>query len=163
MDEQTMQAAAQAGLTAQAEHEVLIAAPPDAVWQALTADIGRWWSHSFTDNPHAIALEARIGGHFYEAFDASGNGALFATVTFCQPPQKLKFIGTMGMDNPVLNQSEFELIEQDGGTLLKQTMTVFGVVPPQQALGYSKGWQMLLGQLKAYIEDGATVQWGEQQ
>lgn len=160
MDEQAMQAAAQAGLTVQTQHEVLIAASPDKVWQALTGGIGAWWLHSMSEQPYSITLEARIGGRFYEAFDDVGNGALFATVTLCQPPHKLKFIGTLGMPQPVLNQTLFELAEQDGGTLLKQSMTVFGVVLPEQAAGYRQGWQALLAQLKSYVEEGTQLERG---
>jgi uncharacterized protein YndB with AHSA1/START domain len=160
MDSTTMQAAAQAassGLTVEIETEVFIAAPPERVWQALTAETHSWWSHSFSEAPHAITLEPWVGGRFYEAFDATGNGALFATVTYCQPSKLLKYIGTMGMQRPVLNQSTLELVEQDGGTLLKKRMEVFGVVPPQLAEGYRQGSDTLMGHLKAWVEAGTAV------
>jgi hypothetical protein len=105
-------------------------------------------------------LEARIGGRFYEAFDDVGNGALFATVTFCQPPKMLKYVGPMGMRRPVLNQSTWELTEVEGGTRAHKKMEVFGVVPPDVATGYDQGSSMLLASLKAYVEDGTVVERG---
>jgi uncharacterized protein YndB with AHSA1/START domain len=150
-------AAAGQGLTVEIESEVVIAAPPERVWQALTAEANSWWSHSFTDEPHAIVLEARIGGRFYEAFDAQGNGALFATVTYCQPPQKLKYIGSMGMGQPVLNQSTWDLAAEGEGTRLRKRMQVFGVVPPEQAEAYHKGSDHLMSCLKSWVEEGRAV------
>jgi uncharacterized protein YndB with AHSA1/START domain len=149
-------AAASQQLTLLMEWEITIAAPPVRVWHALVQEVNSWWSHSFTDNPR-IVLEPRIGGRFCEEFDDQGNGALFATVTFCQPPSKLKYIGTMGMQGPVLNQSTWDLSAVEGGTRLRKAMEVFGQVPPVVAEGYNKGSVELLGQLKDWIEAGKAV------
>jgi len=164
MDTTTIASPGQAlasGLTVEIATEVTIAAPPEQVWQALTRDIQAWWSHSFSDKPYAITLEARIGGRFYEAFDDVGNGALFATVTYCQPPAKLRYIGSMGMQRPVLNQSTWELEAVEGGTRVRKTMEVFGVVPPELAAGYQRGSEELMGHLKAYVEHGTIVTRGK--
>lgn len=155
MDAQALAAAA-TGLNISMEWETLITAPPEKVWQALTQEMNSWWSHSFTDNPR-IVLEARIGGRFCEEFDDQGNGALFATVTYCQAPHKLKYIGNMGMQGPVLNQSTWELTEAEGSTRVRKMMEIFGQVPPELAQGYSQGSIELMGHLKAWVETGTKV------
>jgi uncharacterized protein YndB with AHSA1/START domain len=147
----------QTGLTTVIESEVSIAAEPQAVWHALTAEVGHWWAHSFSETPYAITLEARVGGQFAEAFDAAGNGALYATVTYCEPPRRLKYVGSMGMDRAVLNQSTYELSAQNGGTLVSKRMEVLGVVPPEVAASYRKGSQVLMECLKAFVETGTRV------
>lgn len=155
MDVQALAEAA-TGLNIAMEWETFIAAPPERVWQALAHEVNAWWSHSFTDNPR-IVLEPCIGGRFCEEFDDQGNGALFATVTYCQPLHKLKYIGTMGMSGPVLNQSTWELSAADGGTRVRKVMEVFGQVPPELAAGYSKGSLELMGHLKEWVETGRSV------
>jgi uncharacterized protein YndB with AHSA1/START domain len=160
VDNTSLVAAAQAaagGLTVEIVSELTVAAPPEKVWQALTGEVNSWWSHSFTEQPYSITLEARIGGRFYEAFDDVGNGALFATVIYCEPPRKLKYVGAMGMARPVLNQSTWELAESEGGTRVRKVMEVFGVVPAELAEGYRRGSDELLAHLKALIETGTKV------
>jgi uncharacterized protein YndB with AHSA1/START domain len=71
------------------EAEIVIEADVAQVWTALTDGIGQWWDHSFTDKPYAVVLEPCIGGRFYEQFDESGAGALYATVTYIEPQRVL--------------------------------------------------------------------------
>lgn len=138
-------------------HEVLIAAEPLRLWEALTSEVDAWWSHSFSEQPHAIVLEARIGGRFFEQFDADGNGALYGTVNFCLPGKQLSFSGVMGMQGPVINHCTFKLEEAEGGTRLKVSQQILGMVPPDVVAGYNNGWGALLGHLRAFVEDGTRV------
>src|SRR5688500_16864894 len=62
------------------EQEVEIQAPPERVFDALTAEVGNWWSHAFDDAPRAILLEPHVGGRFHEVW-GDDEGALYATVT----------------------------------------------------------------------------------
>lgn len=138
-------------------HEVLLAAEPLTVWQALTTDIFAWWSHSFSEQPHAIVLEARVGGRFFELFDAEGNGALYGTVNFCQPGRQLSFSGMMGMQAPVLNHCTLKLEQAGDGTRLSVSQQILGMVAPNVVQGYNNGWGALLGQLRAFVEEGQRV------
>ncbi len=138
-------------------HEVLIAVDSARLWQALTSDIGSWWSHSFSEQPHAIVLEPRIGGRFMEQFDSEGNGALYGTVNFCQPGRQLSFSGVMGMQGPVINHCTLKLEEAEGGTRLTVSQQILGMVAPNIVQGYSMGWGALLGHLRAFVEEDRTV------
>lgn len=137
--------------------EVRIAADRMRVWEALTSGIHNWWSHSFSEKPARILMDARIGGFFCEHFDGDGNGALYGTVSYCMPGVKLCFSGVMGMQGPVTNFCCFSLEEVGEGTLLRISQQVFGMVSDNTIGGYSAGWQALLGQLKDYIESGKGV------
>ena len=92
-----------------------------------------------------------------ELFDAEGNGALYGTVNFCQPGRQLSFSGVMGMQGPVINHCTLKLEEAEGGTLLKVSQQVLGMVAPEVVAGYNNGWGALLGHLKAFVEDGVKV------
>ncbi|MCC7477270.1 SRPBCC domain-containing protein [bacterium] len=137
--------------------EIVIEAAAAQVWHALTRDIFSWWSHSFSDKPYLIALEAQVGGRFYELFDAEGNGALYGTVTFCKPGEKLAFSGQMGMQGPVINHCTFTLAEAEGVTRLRISQVILGMVAPEMVQGYTQGWAALLGQLRDFVSSGRKV------
>lgn len=138
------------------EQEVTIAASPERVFEALTRDVGAWWSHSFAESPRGIHLEPRVGGRFYEEFDGDGNGALYATVTYVEQGKSLRMSGPMGMAGAVLGAISYELEARDGGTLLKLSHRATGDLPDGALERYAGGWQeMLNDRLKRYIEAGA--------
>lgn len=78
------------------EHEVLVPGAPEAVFDAFTGDVRGWWDHSFSEEPHALFIEPRAGGGFYEHFDEHGNGALHAQVTLAERGRELVFRGPLG-------------------------------------------------------------------
>jgi uncharacterized protein YndB with AHSA1/START domain len=133
--------------------ELLLKAPPDKVWRALTADIDNWWPHGFSELA-PVVLEARLGGRFYEAFDDVGNGVLFATVTHCQPPKLLRYVGTLGMQPLVMSQVSYELEPEGSGTRLRCAMETLGNIDAKAANAYRQGWQGLMENLRAWVEDG---------
>jgi aryl-alcohol dehydrogenase-like predicted oxidoreductase len=57
------------------------------VFTALTEEIGQRWTHSFKEK-HRVILESKVGGRFYEQWDGQA-GALYAVVTYLDPPVKL--------------------------------------------------------------------------
>jgi uncharacterized protein YndB with AHSA1/START domain len=139
------------------EWEIWVAASPERVWEALTAGVHHWWEHSYSDKPLRIVLEPTFGGRFYEQFDEQGNGALYSTVTYCEPPHMLRYSGNQGMRGAVVNTSTYWLEEQEGGTRLRKRMDVLGDIPPETREGYRKGGARLHVCLKQYIEQGTTV------
>jgi uncharacterized protein YndB with AHSA1/START domain len=133
--------------------ELLLKAPPDKVWRALTADIDNWWTQGFSDVA-PVVLEARLGGRFYEAFDDVGNGVLFATVTHCQPPKLLRYIGTLGMQPPVMSQVSYELEPEDNGTRVRCVIETLGQPNAKVPNPNRTSWQGLLENLRVWVEDG---------
>jgi uncharacterized protein YndB with AHSA1/START domain/DNA-binding transcriptional ArsR family regulator len=141
------------------EQEVAIQAPPERVFDALTAEIGNWWSHSFDDAPKAIVLEPRVGGRFHEVWGAE-EGALYATVTRLRRPTELRLAGPMGMERPVQGVIAFVLEPADGGrtTRLRLSHQALGDLDEETRQQYDTGWRALLnGRLKSYVESGAPT------
>ena len=56
----------------QIQQEVVIAAKPEAVYDAATGDISGWWDHHMSEHPKKLYIEAKPGGCFCEIFDDAG-------------------------------------------------------------------------------------------
>ena len=79
-------------------HETVVPGTPDAAYDEFTGDVSGWWDHHMSDEPAALVIDARPGGHFYEHFDESGeNGAIHATVIYAERGRRLVFDGPLGM------------------------------------------------------------------
>jgi DNA-binding transcriptional ArsR family regulator/uncharacterized protein YndB with AHSA1/START domain len=138
----------------QIEQEVLIRAPREKVFDALTRDIGQWWAFRIVERGSNLVLEPRVGGRFFEDH-GNGEGALWGTVTFIKRPEKIRLSGPLGMTTPVISNYMYELADADGGTLLKLSHRIFGDVGPEIAEKHRGGWGKLLGRyLKGYCEEG---------
>jgi DNA-binding transcriptional ArsR family regulator/uncharacterized protein YndB with AHSA1/START domain len=139
------------------EQKVYIDAEPLQVFDALTEPMA-WWSHSFSDSPHAIQLEPQVGGRFFEVFDESGDGALYAVVNYIKQGETLRMTGPMGMRGAVVGVVRFDLESQNGGTLLALSHRVIGEVDEETHIGYDDGWRKLLEtHLKNFVERGLRV------
>jgi DNA-binding transcriptional ArsR family regulator len=123
------------------EQDITIAAAPDAVWQSLTEGIGDWWFHTFQGG--RVRLEAHPGGRFFEEFP--GGGGLYATVTYCQPPNELCMVGPMGLKGAVTGAMRFVLEGNGDSTTLKVSHALVGQVTEEHEQGYTQGWKDLLG------------------
>ncbi len=131
-------------------------APPGRVFSALTAEIGRWWDHRFREGS-TVGFEPRIGGRFYEDW-GGGSAALYATVTFIDPPRRLRLEGPMGMDGAVLGVMEFRLEPLPAGTRLSLAHSILGSLEAATAEEYRAGWAELLGTtLPAYLAKGGAA------
>ena len=139
-------------IAAEIEAEVTISAGVEAVWAALTVDIGQWWSHSFTDKPYAIVLEPVIGGRFYEQFDGSGAGALYGTVTYVEPYRVLRTSGAMGLPGARLYVKTYRLEPAGDATVVRTTASALGDIDDERLTGYRDGGLALLEALKRYVE-----------
>jgi uncharacterized protein YndB with AHSA1/START domain len=141
------------------EQEVRIDADPNRIFNALTENVGSWWSKHFSEIPLSICLEPVIGGRFYEEFDEGGSGALFATVSYIDRDKVLAMHGPMGMPNPVVNFIRFDLETLDDSTLLKLSHQVLGQVEEERWGSYREGWKLLLEEgLKKFVESGKELQ-----
>ena len=112
------------------EAQVTIGAGVQAVWAALTDGVGEWWTHTFTDKPYAVVLEPVIGGRFYEQFDESGAGALYATVTCIEPGRVLRTSGPMGMSGARQYAKTYRLEPAGEATTVRTTASILGDVDP---------------------------------
>jgi uncharacterized protein YndB with AHSA1/START domain len=134
------------------EAQIEVPVPPVEVWRALTEEIGRWWPHTFTDEPFAIRLEPAIGGRFYEQFDEAGAGALYATVTYVEPAKILRISGPMGMRTAAIYVKTYRLEPLDGGgTRVRTTASTMGDVPDAVRESYRAGGLEALEALRRHL------------
>ncbi len=141
--------------------EVVINAPREKVWEALTSEIDQWWSKRLhhTIGESSLSLEPRLGGCFIERW-GNDEGALLGTVIFVRKPEMLRLNGPLGMiEAPVTSVYSYELVDQGDTTLLKLTHHACGPIKPEWHVSYGAGWTELLGShLKEYVEQGKTRQ-----
>ena len=133
------------------EAQIDVPVPPADVWRALTEDVGRWWPHTFTDQPFAIRLEPVIGGRFYEQFDEVGAGALYATVTYVEPMRMLRISGPMGMRTAAMYVKTYRLEPIDAGTRIRTKASTMGDVAEDTREGYRAGGLEILEALRRHL------------
>ncbi|MDH3640958.1 MAG: SRPBCC domain-containing protein [Gammaproteobacteria bacterium] len=115
------------------EHELLLGAPPERVYEALTAEVHRWWdpAHSYSGDAANLYLEARALGCFCEKLPASGGSVAHMQVAFADPGKTLRLLGGLGplQGMGASGAMQFSLQPIEGGTLLKYRYTVSGFSP----------------------------------
>jgi uncharacterized protein YndB with AHSA1/START domain len=141
------------------ELEVVLAAPPDAVYDAATGDISAWWDHSFSEHPKKLYIEAKPGGGFYEIFNDSGDGALHATVNFAQRGKMLRFTGPLGFSGRALDVvTTYEFKPEGNGTRMHVTCNAVGQLSSDEANVVDQVWHhFIVERLKGYIDSGAYL------
>jgi DNA-binding transcriptional ArsR family regulator/uncharacterized protein YndB with AHSA1/START domain len=141
------------------EQEVLIEAPRERVFDALTRHISAWWGAPYLiDNrATAIRLEPRLGGRLVELWGEE-EGGIWATVTRFRRNQRLDLTGPIGMSGAVVGIATLELETRGRATVLKLTHRAIGQVTDETRRSYSAGWSDLLAtRLKAFVEQGTRT------
>lgn len=140
------------------EHELNIAADPDRVYAALTAEIHLWWdaAHSYSGKAENFYLEARAQGCFCEKLP-SGGSVRHMQVVFARPGKLLRLSGGLGplQAMGVAGSMSFVLIAQGEGTRLMYRYEVGGYTAAGLTALAGPVDQVQLGQLnrlKAYVE-----------
>ena len=138
------------------EVDVSVARPPEAVWGALTEEIGSWWLEGFYagKNPKGFHLEPTLGGRMYEDW-GDGNGLVWYTVLGIGPPEMLLLSGQISADFGGPASSTVRIVlEPDGdGTRVRLTDDLLGRVTEESARQIEGGWRALLTDgLKAHAE-----------
>ncbi|MGB5345860.1 MAG: SRPBCC domain-containing protein [Woeseia sp.] len=146
--------------------EISIAAPPAAVWQSLTTDIGAWWPAEFyaggVEGKRTFRLEAKPGGHMREDWQ-DGGGVLWATVVMVEPRVRLQVIGYAfpGWGGPSQWFGNWELRANGTGTRLKFQEHAIGRVSGSLLEEKEKGWRFLWDVMKARLEGTRAPVWSD--
>lgn len=137
------------------EREIVIAAPPDRVWEIVTDpdQMAVWFSDS-------VELDLRVGGRM--VLDWKEHGTCHATVERVEPPHLFAFRWAYEMEiAPEEGKStlvEFILTPAGADTRLKIVESGFAAldVTDEQRIrrveGNAEGWQQHLDRLRAYAE-----------
>ncbi len=139
--------------------EVLIEAPRERVFEALTEEISQWWGAPYLIDNGAtgLRLEPRLGGHLTEMWGDDAGG-IWATVTKLRRPERIDLTGPIGMSGAVVGVATFELEQKGRATLLKLTHRAMGQISDETRRGFDAGWKDLLGtRLKSFVELGKRM------
>lgn len=136
-----------------------IAGTPQAVFEALTAHVARWWTHvtyEETTRPN-LSIECHVGGRFLEV--SGENERLYAIVTRYEPAKRLWMQGAMGLGGCIFGTISFELEERGPkSTELRLSHRMIGEIDDEAAALYRGGWKALLDEgLRSYVETGAEA------
>lgn len=136
------------------EQEVLIDAPREQVFKALTEQAGDWWEFRIAPKgvPSQFTFDPVPGGQFIERW-RENEGAVWGNVYFINAPEEIRLHGHLGMQGAVNSSYTYRLIEKDGGTLLQLSHSASGIIEENWEQEHSEGWKYLLGTLlKNYVE-----------
>ncbi len=141
--------------------EVLVAAPPDRVYQALTdpTQVSKWWGqegrYRLTDH-HA---DVRPGGA-WRSVGVGADGKSFSTggeFLEVAPPRLLVYTWLADWDGGTKSTVRFELVPSNQGTLVKLRHSGFAA-QPATGKHYSGGWPTVLTWMKSFVEKGETIE-----
>jgi uncharacterized protein YndB with AHSA1/START domain len=135
--------------------DVGIAATPEVVFEALTGQIGAWWTMTFK-TPAVVMLEAWPGGRFFETW-ADGSEIEYARVTRVKPGVVLAMSGAMGLSGDIDGEIVFTLAGTSrASTVLHLAHRASGPLDEGTEDHYRLGWSMLLERvLKPFVESRA--------
>lgn len=79
------------------ENRQTVPVEPAVAWQALVADVDRWWpkDHSWWGAQARLSIDPRAGGCFCEIAD-DGRQSVHMTVSFVDPGKTLRLLGGLG-------------------------------------------------------------------
>ena len=144
--------------------EILVAAPPERVFRALTdsTQLMRWWGQAGECKATLWEMDARPGGKWrFEASDPNGkivvNGVsefkAEGEITEFDPPRRLAYTWKANWHDrpgqPTLVR--WELTASQGGTLVQVTHSGLADLAVARK-DYSGGWPGVLNYLKNFLE-----------
>jgi DNA-binding transcriptional ArsR family regulator/uncharacterized protein YndB with AHSA1/START domain len=141
----------------QIEQEVVIDAPRERVFQALTEEINNWWTFRLGEKESTLTFEPKMNGRFFEDW-GNGYGVIWGTIVYIKENEEIRLNGLLGMKGAVNSFYSYKL-ENDGySTVLKLTHEAVGLIEAEWEEAHRHGWNELLAKgLKEYVEQGAKT------
>jgi uncharacterized protein YndB with AHSA1/START domain len=141
------------------ERELILPAPPERVWAALTrADqLAAWFG------TRALVGALEPGAAIVFIWDGADGPRTITrgTIEVVEPPRRFAFRWRVGEAQVPATRVEFVLEPHPAGTRLRLTESGFASLPPELRDEYrgknERGWQLELDELRAYLSDGAAA------
>ena len=138
--------------------EVTLAQPREKVFDALTAQVGEWFTPRFIKGSTVVS-EPWVGGRLYED-DGDGRGVLWDICTAYAPPSYVAYESPWGFaDGAASIIVTYELTDtEDGGTLIHSKHKILGYISEESRHGYQThltGPMSLQGLLDVYFAKNA--------
>ncbi|HST57640.1 MAG TPA: hypothetical protein VLK84_03060 [Longimicrobium sp.] len=127
------------------EHSITVPGTPAEAYDAITGDISGWWDHHYAENPVRLYIEPTVGGCFCEIFDAEGNGARHATVTYAERGKALRFEGPLGLGGNALTMVHtYEFTPVADSTRVTVKVRAFGEIQDGWPAAVNGVWRHFL-------------------
>jgi DNA-binding transcriptional ArsR family regulator/uncharacterized protein YndB with AHSA1/START domain len=146
------------------EQSLVLDAAPSRVFEAFTIDIDAWWAPRASSGSK-IRLEPFVNGRLYEAFNESGQGVLYASITYIKQDQELRLCGTLELIQQIEknciadNYVRIVFESQGNSTLFCLSYWVACNSNEATRIIIDSHWQVLLEQrLKPFVEKGIPYQ-----
>ncbi len=137
--------------------ELNLNVPIDVAWRKVILEVNNWWSHCYKEGS-TVLIEAVPGGRFWERFADGVNGAIYASVVYCEPPFVLKCMGNWAMPGIGQSSGVWRFSEQDGVTHLKSSGQMLGVLDVNLMKERRGGTQSLINSLQRWVERSEPVE-----
>ena len=110
----------------------------EVTFEALLEQLGPGNEMS-NGTPMPMKLEAWPGGRWFRDL-GDGNGHYWGTVQAIKHPTLLEFSGPLFMSQPVANNVQYRLSEENGVTVIKFRHLGFGLIQEEHRKGVTGGW-----------------------
>jgi len=118
--------------------EIRVNASIEVTFEALLEQLGPGNEMS-NGTPMPMKLEAWPGGRWFRDL-GEGNGHYWGTVQAIKRPTLLEFSGPLFMSQPVANNVQYRLSEENGVTVIKFRHLGFGLIQDEHRKGVTGGW-----------------------
>ncbi len=137
-------------LTFTLKQEIHVQAPLDVTFAALLEQLGPG-----NETPDGTSLSLRIepwpGGRWYRDL-GDDNGHFWANVQAIKRPALLEFSGPMFASFPLVNNVQYRLSEEEGGTLIAFRHTAMGLLTAEHKLEMPNGWGHMHERVRRFAE-----------
>lgn len=130
--------------------EIRVNASLEVTFEALLEQLGSGNEMS-NGTPMPMKLEAWPGGRWFRDL-GEGNGHYWGTVQAIKRPTLLEFSGPLFMSQPVANNVQYRLGEENGTTVIKFRHTGFGLIQDEHRKGVTGGWGHINEQIRKRAE-----------
>ena len=136
-------------LTLTVTQEIHVKASIETTFQTLLEELGP--ENASPEQKMPMKLEALPGGRWFRDL-GNDNGHLWGHVQAIKRPTLLEITGPLFMSYAVVNNLQYRLCEEKGGTLIKFHHKAFGVIQEEHRRGLEKGWTNIHDRIKQRAE-----------
>lgn len=135
------------------EMELVIRAPRERVFAALTTEYGNWWPHRYKPDSECYC-DARPGGAYGERFK-NGGGAIYGQIVYFDPGHLIVSSGGSSLGKGFSAYGREEVLDHPDGTLYRKSMQLWGLIPEEMEKMFREGTRQLMEEaLVDYVEKG---------
>ena len=138
-------------LTLNITEEIHVKAPLHVTFATLLEQLGPLMFQGEDHRPMPMKIEAWPGGRWYRDL-GDNNGHFWGVVQAIKAPTLLEIYGPMMMSYAVVNNIQYRLSEEPGGTLIKFHHKALGAITEDHRNGFPKGWGYISAKIKERAE-----------